>query len=70
MTLINPSFSLSLWMIVGLVLLVLPLMALVHMFRSNMQGPDRLTWILLVLFMPVLGSILYFVIGRKRAAGI
>lgn len=68
MTLINSSLSLSLWMIAGLVLLVLPFMALVHMFRSNMQGQDRLTWVLLVLFMPVLGSILYFVTGRKRAA--
>lgn len=66
MTLISSSFGLSLWMITSLVLLVLPLIALVHMFRSNMQGPDRLTWVLLVLFMPVLGSILYFVIGRKR----
>ncbi|MBL7704487.1 MAG: PLDc_N domain-containing protein [Taibaiella sp.] len=70
MTLINSSLSLSLWMIAGLVLLVLPFMALVHMFRSNMQGQDRLTWVLLVLFMPVLGSVLYFVIGRKRAAGV
>lgn len=70
MTLINPSFGLLLWSIVSLILLVLPIMALVHMFRSNMQGQDRLTWVLLVLFMPVLGSILYFVIGKKRAAGV
>ncbi len=70
MTLFTPSFGLFLWTIIGLVLLVLPVMALVHIFRSNVQGPDRLTWVLLVLFMPVLGSILYFVIGRKRVAGL
>lgn len=66
MTLITSSFGWSLWMIAGLILLVLPIMALVHMFRSNMQGQDRLTWVLLVVFMPVVGSILYFLIGRKR----
>ncbi len=66
MTLITPSFGLSLWKIIALILLVLPIMALVHMFRSNMQGQDRLTWVLLVVFMPVVGSILYFLIGRRR----
>lgn len=66
MTLITPAFGLSLWTIIGLVLLVLPIIALVYLFRSNMQGPDRLTWVLLIIFMPVVGSILYFLIGKKH----
>ena len=66
MTLITPSFGLFLWTMVSLIILVLPIMALVHMFRSNMQGQDRLTWVLLVVLMPVVGSVLYFLIGRKR----
>lgn len=66
MTLITPSFGLFLWTMVSLIILVLPIMALVHMFRSNMQGQDRLTWVLLVVLMPVVGSALYFLIGRKR----
>lgn len=66
MTLLTPALSLFLWMIIGLILLVLPAIALVHIFRSNIQGPDRLTWVLLVLLMPVAGSILYFLVGRKR----
>lgn len=66
MTLITPAFGLSLWTIIALVLLALPITALVHLFRSNMQGQDRLTWVLLVIFMPVVGSILYFLIGKKQ----
>lgn len=66
MTLITPAFGLFLWTIIGLVLLALPIIALVHLFRSNMQGQDRLTWVLLVIFMPVVGSILYFLIGKKQ----
>lgn len=66
MTLITPAFGLSLWTIIGFILLALPIIALVHLFRSNMQGQDRLTWVLLIVFMPVVGSILYFLIGKKR----
>ena len=43
------------------------LVALVSVLRSDFRGPsDKLIWVLVVLFMPFLGAILYFFIGRQQ----
>lgn len=54
-------------LIVLLVLISLPLfiIALVDILKHDFPGNDRLVWILVVIFFPLLGSILYLVIGRK-----
>lgn len=53
----------------GLILvliLILPVIALVDIVRSQFVGNDKLIWVLIVLFLPVLGSILYFIIGNRQ----
>ncbi|GAA4407968.1 hypothetical protein GCM10023187_29220 [Nibrella viscosa] len=53
----------------GLVIL-LPLIALIDALRSRFQSDTaKLIWILVILFLPFLGSILYFIIGRKQRIG-
>lgn len=42
------------------------LVALVDILRSEFQGNDKLVWVLVVIFFPFFGSILYFLIGRSR----
>jgi len=39
---------------------------LVDILRSNFQGNDKVVWVIVVIFFPLLGSILYFIIGRSR----
>jgi len=51
---------------IALVLLVLPLIAMVDILRSRFGGNDKLIWVLVVIFLPVLGSLLYFLMGTKR----
>jgi hypothetical protein len=46
--------------------IVLPLVALIDILRSNFAGSNKLIWILVVLFANFIGSILYFIIGRKQ----
>ena len=40
--------------------------ALIDILRSDFQGNDKVIWVLVVIFFPFLGSILYFIIGRSR----
>ena len=58
------------WIIILLFLtpiLFLPLYALVDILRSDFRGSnDKILWFLVVFFIPMLGSILYFLIGRKQ----
>ena len=39
---------------------LLPLIALIDILRSDFKGTDKLVWILVVLFFNVIGSILYY----------
>ncbi len=54
-------------LIVLLALILLPLfiIALVDILKHDFPENDRLVWILVVIFFPLLGSILYLIIGRK-----
>ncbi len=45
---------------------VLFIWALVDILKSEFTGYNKIIWVLLVLFIPVLGTILYFIIGRKQ----
>ena len=42
------------------------IIALVDILRSDFQGNDKVVWVIVVIFFPLLGSILYFIIGRSR----
>ncbi|BDI21362.1 PLDc N-terminal domain-containing protein [Herbiconiux sp. L3-i23] len=35
--------------------------------RSRIRGPRKFVWILLILLLPIIGGLLWFVIGRGRA---
>ena len=45
---------------------MLPIIALVDIVRNKFEGNMQLIWVLIVLFLNILGAILYFVIGRRQ----
>ncbi|HPR32764.1 MAG TPA: PLD nuclease N-terminal domain-containing protein [Prolixibacteraceae bacterium] len=53
---------LFLLLLVGL----LPLFALIDILRSDFEGNNKLIWVIVVLFFPLLGAILYFLIGKNQ----
>lgn len=53
------------WQSLMVAILVLPVIALVHMLRNDFKGKQRLVWVLIILFLPLFGSILYFIMGKK-----
>ena len=46
--------------------LALPVIALIDILRSDFKGNDKIIWVLLVVFMNLLGTLLYFIIGAKQ----
>lgn len=51
--------------IVGLLILVLDIIAIISVIRSSMDTVMKLVWILVILLLPVVGMILYFVLNRN-----
>lgn len=52
--------------LVVLFIFLLPLIALISALMSTFRGNDKIIWILLIIFLPFLGSVLYFLIGRNQ----
>ena len=53
--------------ILGLVVLTLDIIAIVSVLAGRGSAGHKLLWTLLVLLLPVIGMILYFLIGRSPA---
>ena len=56
-------FTVSIFLLFAL---VLPIIALIDILRSEFKGNNKVIWVLLVLFMNLLGTLLYFMIGVKQ----
>jgi hypothetical protein len=55
------------WLIFGALGLALFLWALIDVLRRQFTNPnDKILWIVLILFIGILGPILYLIIGRNK----
>ena len=54
--------------LLGLAILVLDIIAIVDCVKGSLATGQKLLWILLILLLPVIGMILYFLLGKKKAA--
>ena len=51
----------------GAIPLILIIISLIGIMKSNFKdSTTRLIWVLLVLFLPILGSLLYLLIGQPK----
>lgn len=53
--------------LVILFIFLLPLLALISALMSTLPINAKILWILLIIFLPFLGSLLYFLIGRNQS---
>lgn len=58
-------------LILGLLIFLLPtllwLIALIDILKSNFKdSTSKIIWVLIVIFLPIIGSILYFIIGKEN----
>jgi len=51
--------------ILGLIVVILDIIAIVDVFKSSKDTGKKILWIILIIFLPVIGMILYFLMGKK-----
>ena len=54
--------------LLGLVILVLDVIAIINVLKSGAATGKKVLWVLLIVLIPVIGMILYFILGNKKAA--
>jgi hypothetical protein len=54
--------------LIALLVLALDIFAIVSIIRSGMDPVTKLLWVLIVLALPVIGMLLYFILNRPPGA--
>ena len=66
MELLLPEMGLVFWTM-ALPIILLSIIALFSLLKSSFKdSTTKLIWLLVILFLPVAGPILYFLIGRRQ----
>ncbi len=52
--------------LVGLLVLVLDVIAILDVVKSAASTNQKALWVILILVLPVIGMVLYFLIGKKK----
>ena len=52
--------------LIGLVVLILDIVAIVDIIKTPMDTVKKVLWILVIIAFPVLGLILYYLLGKKK----
>lgn len=55
---------LGIWQVILLAAIILPIIALISILKNEFKNNDKIVWVLVVLLLPFIGPILYFIIGR------
>jgi hypothetical protein len=56
--------------VMGLIILVLDIIAIVSILKSGADTGTKLLWVVLVILLPVVGMVLYFLMGPGRKAAV
>ncbi len=49
-----------------LIVVIIDVIVVVDIIRGNKDMEKKVLWIIAVIFLPILGPILYYVIGKKK----
>ncbi len=54
--------------LIGLVVLVLDIIAILDVVKTQPTGGKKVLWVLLIVLLPIVGLVLYYLIGKKKTA--
>lgn len=60
------SFETFVWQILAVIAISFWIYCLIDVWRSRFEDGGKIVWFLAVLFLPVLGAILYLIIGKDQ----
>lgn len=52
--------------LISLVILIIDIIAIVDIVKSNKDTGKKVLWIIAVILLPILGPLLYYFLGKKR----
>ena len=52
--------------ILGIAILVLDILAIIDIFKGGKTSGQKVIWLLIVLLLPLIGMVLYFLLGKKK----
>ncbi|HEY9487473.1 MAG TPA: PLD nuclease N-terminal domain-containing protein [Chryseosolibacter sp.] len=52
--------------LISFLILIIDIIVIVDIVKSNKDTERKVLWIIAVVFLPLLGPILYYFLGRKR----
>ena len=53
-------------LLVILFIFLIPLLALISVLMNEFRGNEKIMWVIIIIFLPFLGSLIYFLIGRDK----
>lgn len=51
--------------LLGIIILIIDIVVILDILKSNKATDKKVIWVIAVIFLPVLGPILYWFMGRK-----
>jgi len=66
MDLLTPGTGLIVWQIITLIAIILPIVSLVSITKRTFRNNDKVVWIIVVLTVPIVGSLCYLLVGKKK----
>ena len=61
-----PGYWQILIILIFIFALLLPIIALIDILRNEFTGSNKIVWVLLVILLPLMGTLLYFAIGTQQ----
>ena len=55
--------------VILIIVVLLPLIALIDILTHEFTGSNKIIWVIIVIFFPIMGAILYFLIGTRQKIG-
>lgn len=52
--------------IFGLIVFVLDVIAIIDCIKRNMDTNKKILWCILIILLPIIGLVLYFLLGRSK----
>lgn len=65
-TIYDFSLGFFVWQALILVSIVLWIYCLIDILKNKFEQNDKIVWVLVVIFLPILGFILYLFIGKNK----